>query len=63
MARNILREAMPKKEIENTNIFVFGDNMTGKRLLFKGMNRAIFANSQDTDDKKGKSKNRRNRQI
>ena len=26
--------------------------MTGKRLLFKGMNRAIFANSQDSDDKK-----------
>ena len=50
--QEILREAMPKKEIENTNLFVFGDNMTGKRLLFKGMNRAIFENSQDLDDKK-----------
>ena len=50
--QEILREAMPKKELENTNLFVFGDNMTGKRLLFKGMNRAIFENSQDSDDKK-----------
>ena len=50
--QEILREAMPKKELENTNLFVFGDNMTGKRLLFKGMNRAIFENSQDADDKK-----------
>jgi len=50
--QEILREAMPKTETDNTNLFVFGDNMTGKRLLFKGMNRAIFENSQDLDDKK-----------
>ena len=49
--QEILREAMPKTETDNTNLFVFGDNMTGKRLLFKGMNRAIFE-SQDSDDKK-----------
>ena len=51
MARNIKRSNV-QKELENTNLFVFGDNMTGKRLLFKGMNRAIFENSQDADDKK-----------
>ena len=50
--QEILRQAMPKTETDNTNLFVFGDNMTGKRLLFKGMNRAIFENSQDSDDKK-----------
>ena len=50
--QEILREAMPKTETDNTNLFVFGDSMTGKRLLFKGMNRAIFENSQDSDDKK-----------
>ena len=49
--QEILRQAMPKTETDNTNLFVFGDNMTGKRLLFKGMNRAIFE-SQDSDDKK-----------
>ena len=52
MWQEILREAMPKTEIDNTNLFVFGDNMTGKRFLFKGINRAIFENSQDEDDKK-----------
>ena len=50
--QEILREAMPKTETDNTNLYVFGDSMTGKRLLFKGMNRAIFENSQDSDDKK-----------
>ena len=50
--QEILKEANPNKEIENTNLFVFGDNMTGKRLLFKGMNRAIFEKFQDVDDKK-----------
>ena len=50
--QEILRQAMPKTETDNTNLFVFGDNMTGKRLLLKGMNRAIFEISQDLDDKK-----------
>ena len=50
--QEILKEANPNKEIENTNLFVFGDSMTGKRLLFKGMNRAIFENNQDAEDKK-----------
>ena len=31
MWQEILREAMPKKQIENTNVFVFGDKSTGKR--------------------------------
>ena len=50
--QEILKEANPNKEIENTNLFVFGDSMTGKRLLFKGMNRAIFENNQEAEDKK-----------
>ena len=48
MWQEILREAMPKKEIENTNIFVFGDKMTGKRSLFKIMNRTIFSDDDDS---------------
>ena len=59
--QEILREAMPKTEIDNTNLFVFGDNLTGKRLLFKGMNRAIFENSQDADDKR--KENQRTEEI
>ena len=50
--QEILREAMPKKEIENTNIFVFGDKMTGKRSLFKMMNRIIFTDDDDDSYKR-----------
>ena len=38
---------MPKKDIENSNIFVFGDKMTGKRALFKVMNRSVFQDDED----------------
>ena len=48
MWQEILREAMPKKEIEDTNVFVFGDKMTGKRSLFKIMNRTIFSENDDS---------------
>ena len=48
MWQEILREAMPKKEIENTNIFVFGDRMTGKRSLFKIMNRIVFSDDDNS---------------
>ena len=48
MWQEILREAMPKKDIENTNVFVFGDKMTGKRSLFKVMNRSIFSDNDDS---------------
>ena len=46
--QEILREAMPKKEVENSNIFVFGDKMTGKRSLFKIMNRSVFSDYEDS---------------
>ncbi len=46
--QEILREAMPKKEVENSNIFVFGDKMTGKRSLFKIMNRSVFSDDEDS---------------
>ena len=48
MWQEILREAMPKTEIENTNVFVFGDKMSGKRSLFKVMNRNIFSENDDS---------------
>lgn len=47
MWQEILREAMPKKDIENTNVFVFGDKMTGKRSLFRIMNRNLISDSDD----------------
>ena len=48
MWQEILREAMPKTEIENTNVFVFGDKMSGKKSLFKVMNRIIFSENDDS---------------
>ena len=48
MWQEILREAMPKKDIENTNVYVFGDKMTGKKTLFKEMNRIIFSDNDDS---------------
>jgi hypothetical protein len=47
MWQEILREAMPKKDIENTNVFVFGDKMTGKRSLFRIMNRNLMSDNDD----------------
>jgi hypothetical protein len=38
---------MPKKDIENTNVFVFGDKMTGKRSLFRIMNRNLISDNDD----------------
>ena len=49
MWQEILREAMPKKEIENTNVFVFGDKMTGKRALFKAININIFSQNDESN--------------
>ena len=49
MWQEILREAMPKKEIENTNVFVFGDKMTGKRTLFKAMNENLFSKNDESN--------------
>ena len=48
MWQEILREAMPNTEIDNTNVFVFGDKMSGKRSLFKVMNRSIFSENDDS---------------
>jgi hypothetical protein len=47
MWQEILREAMPKKDIENTNVFVFGDKMTWKRSLFRIMNRNLISDNDD----------------
>ena len=49
MWQEILREAMPKKDIENTNVFVFGDKMTGKRSLFRIMNTNLISDNDDAN--------------
>ena len=35
------------EDIDNTNVFVFGDKMTGKRSLFRIMNRNLISDNDD----------------
>jgi|LauGreDrversion4_2_1035121.scaffolds.fasta_scaffold286833_2 polynucleotide 5'-kinase involved in rRNA processing len=38
----ILRESMTKKDLEESNVFVFGDKFSGKRSLIKHINRELL---------------------
>ena len=58
--QEILREAMEQKELDDTNLFVFGDNMSGKRYLLKGMKNII---SNREEDKKDDKKDQRTEEI
>lgn len=46
--QEILREAMTKKEIDDANIFVFGDKMSGKKSLFKILNKDFSSEEDET---------------
>lgn len=48
--QEILREAMTKKEIEDANLFIFGDKKTGKKALITLMAKQIA--TKKPDDKK-----------
>ena len=39
---DILREAMSKKDLEESNIFFFGDKFVGKRSLIKVINKELL---------------------
>lgn len=41
--QDILRESMTKKDLEESNIFIFGDKFTGKRSLVKVINKELLA--------------------
>ena len=43
MWKDILREAMSKKELEDANIFIFGDQLTGKKSLIKVINKDVIS--------------------
>jgi len=38
----ILGESMTKKDLEESNVFVFGDKFSGKRSLIKHINRELL---------------------
>lgn len=48
MWNDILHEAMTKKEVDDTNIFVFGDRQVGKKTLFKLINQEINSRGEET---------------
>jgi hypothetical protein len=58
--QEILREAMEQKELDDTSLFVFGDNMSGKRYLLKGIKNII---SDKDEDKKDEKKDQRTEEI
>ena len=41
MWQEMLREANRKKEIEESNIFIFGDKFSGKKSLIKNISQRI----------------------
>ena len=42
MWQEMLREANRKKEIEESNIFIFGDKFSGKKTLIKNISQRIL---------------------
>jgi dynein light intermediate chain 1 len=50
MWQEILREAMTKKEIEDANIFIFGDKVTGKKSLIRVISKDLIP--KDIEDNK-----------
>jgi hypothetical protein len=45
---DILKEAMTKKDVEDSNIFVFGDRSVGKKTLFRLINQEINSKGEET---------------
>ena len=49
--QEILRAAMTKKDLEDANIFIMGDQLTGKKSLIKVMNTLTQRDQEDTSNK------------
>lgn len=48
--QEILSESAVKKENENTNIFIFGDNSTGKKSIIRAMNKEVDTQENNNSD-------------
>lgn len=44
--QDILREAMTNKDLEESNIFIFGDKFVGKHSLIKIMNKELLQKNE-----------------
>jgi ABC-type phosphate/phosphonate transport system ATPase subunit len=40
--KDILREAMTKKDLEDSHVFIFGDKFAGKRSLIRIINKELL---------------------
>lgn len=40
--QDILKESMTKKDLEESNVFIFGDKYSGKRSLIKYLNKELL---------------------
>jgi len=47
--QQVLDEASTQKEIEETNIFIFGDKNSGKRGLIKAINKELYLNYESEE--------------
>lgn len=47
--QQICNDATIHKEIEESHVFVFGDKNTGKRSLFKSLNKELFLNYENEE--------------
>lgn len=45
--QEILREAMTKKDLEESHVFIFGDKFSGKRSLIRIMNKELLKNDYE----------------
>jgi hypothetical protein len=50
--QEILREAMSNKDLEESNVFLFGDKFVGKRSLIKIINKELLQKGELDDQKK-----------
>jgi hypothetical protein len=50
--QDILREAMSNRDLEESNVFVFGDKFVGKRSLIKIINKELLQKGEVDEHKK-----------
>ena len=50
--QDILKESMTKKDLEESNVFFFGDKFSGKRSLIKYINKELLQKSEFDDQSK-----------
>lgn len=50
--QEILKESMTKKDLDDSNVFVFGDKFSGKRSLIKYLNKELLMKGELEDQNK-----------